>query len=258
MPKFLNQSEIYRILQRTLPPDVYPDQGPASGSYSMSDHAAVAQLGADAYSNLERIYDNYWPQTADEYISDWEVTIFGQLSESSMTLQQKRDRVLARIRSRRRATKADIEAVVYSVVPSDIPIDVVTWGCGGGGWLLDYSQLDIETILNGSLNLLVTGGNIPCPPTAAAFGLTDAELEILQEEAYTYEVRIYGYTLSAFERQALDVALTNAEPARSRHIITDALDPIDMIDGDNTDPVFINLEQGGQLLLESGDHILLG
>lgn len=232
MPKFLTQDEIYRMLQRESPEGVYPD-GEPSLYYSTAEMYSVAKTLETAYQKLERIYENYFPQTADENLTDWEETVFGFQLDSSLTLQERRDRVLAKIRSQRRCTPPDILATVYTVVNSDIPVEIVEWGCEDGTWILDESQLDISTILNGPQKFAVTGDAISCPITAAQFGITQEELEAMQEEAYTYEVRIYGYTLTALELMALEKALLEAEPARSQHIISDGLDPNDMIEGDS-------------------------
>lgn len=231
MPKFLDQQQIYRIIQRELPEGVYPDGAPDK-FYSTADSDSTSKVFATAYANLERVYANFFPQSADEKQTDFEILYFGKLLDSALNLQQRRDRVLQKIRTRRRCTPSDLKAAVYTVIDSSIPVDIVEWGCSGGGWILDESQLDISTILNGYNRLDVTGDSIPCPPTAAAFGLSESQFAEMQEEAYTYEVRIYGTTLTFEQREDLDKVLLNAEPVRSRHIISDGLDPADQIGGD--------------------------
>lgn len=231
MPIFLSRSDVYRLIQRELPEGAYPDGAP-SAFFATADSDSTAAVIATAYANQGRIYANFFPQTADEKQVDWEELMFGRQLDSALSLQQRRDRVIARIRTRRRCTPGDIKQTVYTVIDSSILVEIIEWGCENGGWVLDESQLDISTILNGPQVFAVTGDAIPCPPTAAAFGITQDELEEMQEEAYTYEVRIYGYTLTAQELADLEEALTANEPSRSQHIISDGLDPADAVGGD--------------------------
>ena len=230
MPIFLTQQQVYRAIQRELPQGVYPD-GPPSAFFSTADSWATAKVISDAYSNQSRIYDNYFPNYTVESIGDWESLILGQAGDSSMTIQQRRDRVIARIRSQRRTTPDDMLATVYTVLDSSVLVEIAEACCGGTGWVLDESQLDISTILN-EFNGLERVGPDLCTLTAADYGLTDQEFADLQAQAYQYEVRIYGYVLTPAQRSVLDAALSAAEPARSRHIIIDGLDPSDSLGGD--------------------------
>ncbi len=229
MPTFLSKDQIYRMLQRELPEGLYPD-GPASAFYSTADMGAVAKIVSTGYSNLQRIYDNFFPNYADERQADWEDLVFNKQLDSSLTLQQRRDAVLARIRTQRRTTPADIRQVVFTVVPTGTQVEVIEWGCAGWGWILDESLLDISTHLYTDSRLGLTGPGL-CSKVAADFGLSEADYLLMREEAYTYEVRIYNYTLTADQRAELDAALLDSEPARSRHIISDGLDPADALDG---------------------------
>jgi hypothetical protein len=230
MPVFLTKEQIYRVIQREMPPFAYPD-GPASAFFSTADSMATAKVFGDAYSNHEPIYDNYFPQYATDRIGDWERLILGKPLDGSLSLQERRDRVVAKIRSRRRTTPEDIIATVHSVIDTSILVEIAEWGCEGGAWILDESQLEITTILSEFNGTLRVGPDL-CQLDAADYGLTEQEFEDYQAEAYTYEVRIYGYTLSSQERADLEAALNPAEPWRSRHIILDGLDPSDSIGGD--------------------------
>lgn len=231
MPDFLDRQRLYRALQRELPEDVYPDGAP-SGFYSTADMDSVADCAATGYANLERVYENYFPQDADERIDAWEVKAFGYNLPASLTLQERRDRVVAKLRARNGISKPDIVDVVKSIIGTDKTVEIREWGCADGGWMLDISQLDIETILNGQ-NLVDATGALLCEGPPSAYGKTDAEWAEMQEEAYTYDVLIYGYTLSAAERRTLDETLDAAEPARSTHHILDGLEPPDLINGDD-------------------------
>lgn len=232
MPIFLTQDDVYRLLQREMPPDdVYPDGAP-SAFFSTADQYAFAGRIGDAYSNLGGIYKNYSPVTADKNLSDFEFLLFGYTLDSSLTIDQRRTRVLAKLRQRRRTTPGDLLKTVYTIIDSSILVEIAEWCEGDTGWVLDQSQLDISTILNEFNNLSRTGPNL-CQLVASDFGLTTDEFARLQAQAYTYEIRIYGYTLTADERFRIDAALTSAEPARSQHLIIDGLNPNDAISGSN-------------------------
>ena len=232
MPQFLTTDQVYRIIQRELPPFAYPD-GPATAFFSTADSYATAGVLAKAYCAASAIYDNYFPNYAQDAVSplpgqgDFEKLYLGQQLEASIPIEERRSKVIEKIRSLRRTTEADILATVYSVISTTIPVEIVPWGCGCNGWMLDVSQLDISTVLNG-FNGLEAVGIGPCAGPAA-FGLSAEDFALLQGEAYSYDVRIYGYTLSDTERAALEQALLAAEPARSMHYILDGLDPDDML-----------------------------
>lgn len=251
MAIFLSRDQIYRMLQRELPEKVYPDGAP-SAFFSTADNSSIAGVISDSYSNLKNIYDNYWPQHAVERLPDWETMIFGFNLDASLSLTERRNRVLAKFRTRRGITKPDMEAVVRGVLGDSVLFDIIEWGCSTGGWILDESQLDIETYLNGS-NLVDATGPDLCGKVPSDFGLTQEEWEIAQEEAYTYEVLVYGHVLTAAEYAEIDRQLNIEEPARSRHIITDNLDPNDLL-GSGSSYV---TEDGDTLTTEDGDILVL-
>ena len=68
---------------------------------------------------------------------------------------------------------------------------------------------------------------LDCELDYAAAGISQDEMQEIQESAYTYEVKIFG-NASAETLALLNKRLTAAEPARSTHIITNnATPPID-------------------------------
>lgn len=229
MPHYVSREEVYRILQRELPEGVYPD-GPASAFYSTADNDAIAATLGTSSNNLERIYENFFPQTADEKQADWEDKVLGYQLDATTPLQDRRDKVIARIRSRRRTTPEDIIAIVKSILGPSVEVEVAEWGCGCAGWVLDVSQLDISTILNGWNQVQITGPNL-CTLDADDYGMTEEEFLLMKEEAYTYEVRLIDYTPTALELEALDKALTAGEPARSGHIIVENFPAEDTCEG---------------------------
>lgn len=231
MPIFLQAADIYRIIQRELPPEeVYPD-GPATAYYSTADSYATAQVIQDAYTTQQSIYNNFFPTTADERIGDFETLYFGATKSNGLSIASRQQRLLDKIRTLRRTTPQDVLATVYTIIDPVIKAEIVEYGTGDGGWVLDLSQLEVSTILN-EFNLLEVVGPDGCnigDPTR--YGLTASQWARLQAQAYSYEVRIYGYTLTTDERTALDAALNSAEPCRSQHIIIDGLNAVDMIGG---------------------------
>lgn len=231
MPKFLSADEIYRILQRELPEGVYPD-GPKDRFFSTAENYSVASGISDSQVNLTRIYDNYFPNSADEKIADWEITVFARNLPTSLSLAERRDRIVTKMRSRKGIRKEDMIAIVKGVIGSDKQVEIAEWGCSSGGWMLNESQLNIETILNGQALVDVTGSVI-CEDSPSDHGKTQEEWDEMLEEAYTYEVLIYDYTLTELELIELEESLNEAEPARSNHVITDGLDPADALDGES-------------------------
>lgn len=226
MPIFLTREQVYRTIQRELP-DGFPD-GPASAFYLTADADATAKVFADAYASQKNIYDNYFPNYATDRQGDFERLYLTQQLDASIQLQARRDRVIAKIRSQRRTTPQDIIQTVYTVIDSSHTVQIAEWGCGCAGWVLDVSELDVSTILNEFNNLILVGPDL-CTKDAADYGLTPEQYAAYQKEAYFYEVRIFGYTLTDQERIDLEQALLAAEPARSAHQVLDGLDPDDML-----------------------------
>lgn len=211
-------------MQRELPEDVYPDGQPAQ-FYSTASVYAKAKALETAYNNLNKIYNNFFPATADEQIADWEEKVFGAQLDSSLSLADRRTAVITKIRTQRSTRPDDMKAIVYDVIPNSVIVEIVEWNCDGeAGWVLDVSQLGISTILNAFNGLTPIGNHDLCGLTAADYGLSQEGFTDYQIQAYTYEVRIYGYTLTALERETIDAKLTVGEPARSAHVITDGLD----------------------------------
>jgi hypothetical protein len=237
MAKFLSTDEIYRMWQRELPEGVYFD-GSATGSFSTASVRAKSMLLKTAYDNMARVYDNQYPQLADERIFDWELYAFGRYLPGSLTLAERRTKILDRFRLRPGITTSDMKAVVLSIIGQDKTVEIRPWGCDGGVWLLGISQLGIDTYLAGARLVDITPGVFPGLDLCDLSDDTDPILSSdfylaeLQETAYTYEVCIFGYTLTDDERNLMDAELKKYEPARAAHVITDNLDPADTLDGE--------------------------
>lgn len=244
MAKFLSQNTIYRLLQRELPEGVYPDGAP-NQFYSTASIDAKAKVIAGAYSNLERIDANNFPQTADERIDDWLIKMFG-VTSGGLTLAQKRARTIEKIRKQPKINLWEVLTLVTGFVPVGTYVQIVEW-CGrkGGSWQLDVSTLGVQTILGFGVGYM---DFVSDPTTWCSFvsnlnwrlGFselnTNTELAAddlyknvtyVQLDAYNYEVRIFGYTLSAEDLATVEREISKAEPARSTHIIRQNLNLVD-------------------------------
>ena len=58
MPDFLQRQDIYNLLERENPEDVYPHSGDPSNFLSTAENDSVAKVVEDAYTNLQVIYRN--------------------------------------------------------------------------------------------------------------------------------------------------------------------------------------------------------
>lgn len=240
MAIFLTAKQAYRVIQRELPEGAYPDGSP-SGFYSTASTYSKAKVIESLYTNLQRIYLNMFPQSADEKQLDWEIKAFGYYLDPSMSLEDRQKAVVNKLRQHPGINRQAMEDIVRTIIGGDITFLIINWNCadnitvnGTGVWILDESQLDIDTYLGGARMSDVTPSLFPgyslCE-NDPAFGKTDEEWEAMQEQAYTFEVLIFGYTLTAQQRLDMDAALSRGEPARSAHVITDGLDPNDLPSG---------------------------
>lgn len=256
MAKFLTRDEIYRLLQRELPPGVYPDGSPDK-YYSTADMSSVADVVASGYENARRIYDNYFPGTADEKLDQWEILAFGRVLDKSLGLNVRQDRVGQKIRARKGITKSDVLGTVLAALGTDKLVDIVELSNETGTWLFNFSELSINTILNNTNGVDVVGFG-PCEDDYASYGKTQEEWEQMRYEAYTYEIRVYGYYLTATDLSTLDEQLKTAEPMRCNRVVIDGLNPETMLGSNYTGFVSFLTESGVTLNTESDDLLGLG
>lgn len=233
MPKILTRNELFRLLQRELPQDVYPQGGPST-FYSTASLDSKAKTMESAYNLAETAYDNIFPASAEELLNDWEIMLFGELSDSSLSTAARRARILEEIRSRRGVRKSDIEAVVRQVLGSSTDFEVVQWNSSEASWMIGVSPLGASTFLASHPLVSHVDDDINCGLVNGSFpAVSQAEEDLMREQAFTYEVRIYNQTLTSTEESDLDAALTEAELVRSQHVITDGLTDSDKIEGDS-------------------------
>jgi Uncharacterised protein conserved in bacteria (DUF2313) len=241
MAIFLQAQDAYRLIQRELPEGVYADGNPSAFYTTASVYAKAVQI-AKAYENLENIYINMFPQDADERLVDWEIKAFGYELDASLTLAERRQAVVDKLRQHPGINRLAISDIVLTALGPNIQFAIIDWNCMGGGggpgvWILDESQLDINTYLGSARMSAITsfthpGADFCTTDPLSEFGITPEEWALYQEQAYTYEVLIFSVTLTADQRSRLDTLLTEGEPARSTHIITDGVDPNDVVNGE--------------------------
>lgn len=225
MPIFLTNDQFYRVLQRELPPDVFPDGSPSAFFHNADMHSAGYAFDSASVS-LSGIYEESFPQSCSGRIGDWEVKVFGTTPNSTtLTLQQRIDRVLTKLRTHLGITKADAYAIVDTAVPG-MDFAIWEWSQGQGMWVLGVSRLGLETRLGYGRRGGAIGPTI-CDEDPADFGMTTAEWEAIREGAYTYEVRIYNKTLTTDERAAITSALLQFGRVTCQFIITDGLTDAD-------------------------------
>lgn len=231
MPHFLTREELYRVIQRELPPDTYPD-GQASAYWSTADSDATAAVLATFYANMARIHDNNFVQTADERLIDWEVKVYGSPLGGSLTTQQRRDRILGKLRSRPTLNPTDMRALIATHIGESgttYDWEYVEWNVGRDGpsgemtsWTLGYSQLGFDTYLGGGAEIL--HGDDACDLSASDLGITDDDLLSRRENAYTVELKVFDATLPEDVKASLQADLDRFGRASVDHPITDGSD----------------------------------
>lgn len=233
-PFFPDVEQILDLVMAELPNGVYAsdradDPDESRRSYSSAELRAHAQLLANLYGNLQNINSDKYITTATETgVTAWEKELFSAIQDGSLPIEMRRNNLLAKIRANGGISLPAIRNIIAGILtPFGLTFEILSY-CGQyngnyyGSWILDYSSLDVDTYLATIDPLL--GANrdetaLDCSLDYEAAGLTEQDLIDIQNTAYTYEVQIFGnadaMTLSLLER-----TLTELEPARSTHIIT--------------------------------------
>jgi hypothetical protein len=218
MAKFLSQAEIYRILQRELPEGLYPD-GAAAAYVSTAENDSVAACVSSFYTSMQGAYNNLIVTTADEdKMSDWETTVLGKIPADVLTLEERRYRILARLRSTGDISLWQIVQTVAAYIGPDryfeirqrnVPDDVIS-----------------SQIKGANADLVWAPGWVSGDPAPAGVTVTDdlrnteSSLLAVRTHTYTYDVIVFSDdTFTAVQAQ-LDDLLVETEPARSAHVFT--------------------------------------
>lgn len=228
-PLFLTEEQILALLKAELPQGLYSSDradssDPAQRSYSSAELRAMAKSIADIYAGLKAVYsDKFIGEATDSGLNAWESVLFTTAQDASLNEAQKRGNTLAKLRSSQGISWSAISSLVGGVLaPLNIAYDVSAWsGTNNGGWILDYSPLDVGTWLNEIDPLLGARRDVSpldCAGDYAGAGLSQEDYLAIQKVAYTYEVRIFGH-IDEVTYRLLDQLLTAAEPARSAHLI---------------------------------------
>lgn len=244
MAKFLNREELYRVVQRELPEFAYPD-GPPAAFFSTADSDATADVAATAYGKLERIYQNYFPQTTDERVGDWIKKMFVGVSfDTGVTLQDKRDRIIAKVRKQPTIALWEVLKILASYAPEGKYVQI-SENCGASGsWELGASMLGVTTILGydhkfADLGISVDDWCDLVSSTRWVLGSSELGVDTLladpdylsiiepQLNAYGYEVRMFEFSVTGTSYDQLIRNLNETEPARSVHIVRQNLSPSD-------------------------------
>lgn len=232
MTIFLTRPTIYRLIQRELPEDVYPDSGDPAAYLSTQDSDAEAHVLANAYTALQTKWNNYFPQTADlDGIAQLEIAHFGQIS-TGLSLSERQDRVVAKMQRLDSMSIPNMTAIVQRELPAGTIVQIINWGCigAGGTWYIGESELGYGTILGGAGSSAYLIGTDLCTKDGSDIGLTTQEWLNSRINAYTYEVRIYEYTPTADELAAVERTLTSSEPSMADHVVTYGLTVDDFLD----------------------------
>jgi len=216
MAKFLSRSEIFNVIQREMPDNVFPDGAPAS-FLSTADNDSVAGCVGTAYASLSSAHADLSLMTTSENIAKWEFSYLG-LQYEGEELESRRARILAKIRQNEDISLWQIQLVVASFIP-DTWIEII-----------QRNQLDDETssMVKGALADTVwgrtwtSGDPFPSGVTGLEIIRTDVEqMRYAQRQAFIYDIFVFtNETISAETLQKLDEALLAQEPARCRHTIS--------------------------------------
>lgn len=240
-PFFPNVEQLLDILFSELPDGVYAtdradDPDPSKRSNSSSELRAHCMMLAQLYANLQTIdLDKSATTVTPSGIGRWEGDFFSSPPDTSIGFAARQARLIQKIRANQGISFPAIYNIIFNLLnPLGLAFDLVPHNCGNPGnftgvWILGVSILSYDTYL-GLLDPLIGAGRgagitpLDCNLDYAAAGLTADQLLMIQQTAYTYEVRIYG-TADAATLATLDSLLTEFEPARSTHIITNNASP---------------------------------
>jgi hypothetical protein len=219
MAKFLTRQQLYRLLQRELPEDLYADGAP-SQYVSTAEMDSVAGVLASAYQTMERVYQNVFVISADEKLNEFENAYFAE-STSGLKREERIARILAKIRSTDDISHWQLLTTVGTLL--------------AGTWVevLQRHVRNDETtaMLRGERLDEVWGpgwsSGDPFPGGVTGFEelrSSQPTLLALRDKAFTYDVLIYSRSINSEVLSLLEKTLREQEPARAAHTVT-LLDP---------------------------------
>jgi hypothetical protein len=216
MPTFLTREDIYRILQRELPEDIYPD-GPPDRYYSTADNDSVAAVFASMYSTMESIYNNMFVITANEQLNQWETNLLASTPVGDISVDQRRSNLLAFLRSQDNISYWAVLNAILGFVPIHTFVELRVRAYVGDHLIAQMTGANIDLIWGPDWT---SGDPAPAGVTVTDSLRTDeAELLALRRHAYVYDVIIWGYELGVDETARLEELLSAIEPARSDHTL---------------------------------------
>lgn len=228
MPKFLDTEKVLSTLLSENPDGLYPidradNADPTKRSNASGEYRSWAMMLDAVYTNLENIYFNKFISTADlGGIARFEKDFFPIPQDATQTLEQRRANLLAQFRKQGSISFAGINAIIDAILTTlGFAYELQPYcGHNGGGWIMDVSKIDVDTILApmDPLEGAIVTDPLTCSLDYAGAGITEEQLDDIQETAYTYAVRIFGVPDNATLNK-LDYFLTIFEPARSTHFV---------------------------------------
>lgn len=245
MPTFLTKQNVYDIINSELPDGLFAYSPNPGQFYITAEIDSYAKTIADTYQTMQAVYNNMFVQTADEKIADFEVMYFGSKVVGNLTLEERKARILAKIRSQNFVAVWDLLTFIASYVPEGTFVQIVEYGSlsGRDTWIINsdtasdndqlyVSELGFTTFLSYECTQQLQGTNADQvwgegwqqnDPLPAGVGgnanITQTELLDIRKTAYTYEIRIFNYTMPADLLLLFEKDLKEIEPARCAHIL---------------------------------------
>jgi hypothetical protein len=189
---------------------------------------SIASGISNSYNNLKTIYNNIFPNSTVENISDWESQAFFFPLASLPTIAQRQARLVAKIRQTRGISYWDIATFIADFLPG-VWVQVITFNDPiHGGWQLDFSPLNSGTVLNGNYVHKFNSGFgctqsywiLGVSPLTTGTRLYDSDVANTTKYAYMYQVNIYDSgTTPTDTLTLLNSELNATEPARSNHVL---------------------------------------
>lgn len=252
MPKFLTASEVYGVISNELPDGLFAYSPQPNKFYITAEFYSYSAGIANTYTTMQAIYKNLFVTTAEENIPDYEVMYFGKKANTDLTIEERRGRLLAKIRSQLSVSVWDLLTFIVSYLPEGTFAQLVEYGNFNSRdvWQVgvDFGVYGaVDTCELGTMSYLAAGcpqeltGELadevwgpgwnyldPLPEHVTGDAqITQAKMLAMRETAYTYEIRIFGYTLSAEAQVQFEQDLLAIHPCRSQYYLQQNLDLTD-------------------------------